>query len=141
MFLLISWGECLVPLKIQKYPITDPSLGQLSQVICYDHFWGGWVILCFSGQYSRHGFKSYWQLQPSQLSRFCVMSSFVSTVRVCSNILRSYFGLRLTPPPPKMITLLSNCDHIWALARPPPSPRSDREIFEQPLIYTFMQNL
>ena len=33
-----------------------------------------------------------------------------------------------------MITLLSNCDHIWALAGPPPSPQSDREIFEQPLI-------
>ena len=28
----------------------------------------------------------------------------------------------LDPPPPKMITLLSNCDHIWALAGPPSPP-------------------
>ena len=55
-------------------------------------------------------------------------------IRGCSNILRSYFGPCLTQPPPKMIALLSNCDHIWALAGPSPFPRSDSEIFEQPLI-------
>ena len=55
-------------------------------------------------------------------------------IRGCSNISCSYFGLCLNLSPSKMITLLNSSDHVVALAEPTPSPQSDHEIFEQPLV-------